>query len=296
MSGYFLFTILSAFFLALQGALMAVHFRNIDELSTVAYRGLSLGISFAPLLLLVPEEAFGTFLSTQIPMLLFAGFIAAFANTCAGISLRKLTVALANTIGFSAAALMSLLIDVFVYERSFSLYQLGLIALLFVTLFFFSVGDGKRSLVREGGILVGVGYAAVFGFLIGIAGAMVGELSKGSHPFVIGYTWEVAIGTFALFYCFVRKALGGEGFSVIPLRTFGSILLYASPTAAGTGLYLYALTLGPLAIVSALQSTIMVFSLFFGALIFKERFGSRELILLLVITSLVIALRYVSVG
>lgn len=272
---------------------MAAHYRGMDELSAVAYRGLSLGISFAPLLFFVPTDAFLA-VPEQLPFLLLAALIAGVANIFAALSIRVLVIRVANTVGFSTVAFVSALIDAFYYGKFLSLQQVSIIVLIFVALFFFSKGDSKHQSVREGSLAKGVFFSVAFGALIAIALAMVGELAKGSHPFLVGYCWELLIGICVLSFGCGRAVVFGRGIQRVSWKTFWSILVASAPTALGTGLFMYALSTGQLALASALLSTTMVFSLLFGAYMYKESFGKREGVLLAIITLLICALKVIS--
>ncbi|MCB0329160.1 MAG: DMT family transporter [Bdellovibrionales bacterium] len=289
MNAFFL-ALLASFFLALQGALMAAHYRSMDELSAVAYRGLSLGITFLPLLFFVPRSAFAL-LPGQLPYLLLAAAIAGIANTFAAFSMRILVISLGNAIGFSTAAFVGAVIDAAVYGKFLSREEVVVIVLLLVALYFFSRGSGSVQLVREGRLITGVLCGVLFGVLIGIAFAIVGELSKASHPFLVGYCWELLIGVCSIVFALGRGVTHRRGLESISLRRFWGIAWAAAPTALGTGLYMYALSTGPLALVSALLSTTMVFSMIFGLLFYKEKFGMREVVLLLIITVLLALLK-----
>lgn len=274
---------------------MTKHYRVLDPLSAVAYRGLSLAVSFSPVLFFVPRPSFAVFFS-QFGWVVVAAIIASIANTLAAISLRRLTVALANAIGFCTSALTGIVIDLCIYGRSFSVLQLALLAALFVVLFIFSKGTEKNPLLRDGSLIAGVGFAVLFGVLIGGAFAIVGELSKRSHPILVGFAWESTIGVSALCLAYLRGIFGGPSLALIDGNTFLSILIRAAPTVLGTGLFLYGLTLGPLAIASALLSTTMIFSLVFGALFYHEGFGVREFVLVAIIATIIGALRFVTVA
>ena len=113
-------------------------------------------------------------------------------------------------------------------------------------------------------------------------------------PFLVGYSWELLIGLCVLTFGLGKGALTGKGIQAVSLKTFQSILVAAAPTALGTGFFMYALSIGPLGLVSALLSTSMVFTLIFGAYLYNERFGVRQVGLLIVITALIFGLKLVS--
>ena len=80
-------------------------------------------------------------------------------------------------------------------------------------------------------------------------------------------------------------------YEVITLRQFGRLLLCASPTAMGTGLYSLAMTLGPVAIAAAVVSSMMVFSTLLGYLLYGERPSRRQGALILFICVAVAGLK-----
>ncbi|MCB0319683.1 MAG: DMT family transporter [Bdellovibrionales bacterium] len=279
--------VLAAFFLALQGSLMAGVYRKFDRLSIVCFRGLSLGLSMFPLLYFVPQTAF-TLAKPSFPQLVGAALITACANTCSAESYKRLAVGFASALGFSSAAVFGVLIDIFYFKNSIRIDQLLLIAGIVVTLLVLSRSGKETVLVREGRMGVGISFSLIFGAFIAVAFAIVGELSIASHPFLVGYCWEFMIGLCAGGLAMFRRVVfRGEGVAKIQRETFLKILLFARPTAVGTGLYLTALTSGPLSIVMAVLSIAMIFSMLFGWILYQERFSFRQIQLMCLITAFV---------
>jgi drug/metabolite transporter (DMT)-like permease len=85
----------------------------------------------------------------------------------------------------------------------------------------------------------------------------------------------------------LRGKVSGQGFHVISGRDGLWILLRSSPTATRTACFTYAATLGPLAITSAILSTMMVVVALLSYVAFMERVSTRQWIMLLVVPSMV---------
>ncbi len=290
---FFLLAIGSALFFALQGTLMARVYRELDQLSAVSYRGLSLGITMLPLLLFVPLEQFQeTF--DLLPALLVASLIGGLSSLFFALTVKKLIVGMANSVCFCVSTLSTVLIDRNYFKRALSWEQLVLIGLLLLVLSSLSLGRESKRLTRGDGVLYGILYGIISGSLVAIAFTIVGELSKDSHPLLVGYVWEFTIGIVTAALAVSRGCLlPGKGLAPISRALFTKILIYSSPTILGTGFYLTALTLGPLPVAMALLSTTIIFSIIFGSLMYQEHITIKQGVLLLVITGLVAALKFV---
>jgi drug/metabolite transporter (DMT)-like permease len=287
---FFLAAIIATIGYALQSTLMASYYRSMDRLSAVALRGLSLGLSMAPLLLFVPGADFGR-VPGQILLILGAAVFAALGNVASARAFSFLPVGVATASSMGFASIFAALIGfVFVGERLTSAQLVfGVLILLGVLLLGISRSTGP--LPKEHSVPRGIVSSLFFGIFLGCAYSLVGMVSRELHPFLVGYLWEFIIGIVAAVIAVCRRFLGGPGLSRVPVRDFLGILLFSAPTLFGTGFYALAMSMGPIAVATAIISTMMVVNTILAAVFYGERLTARQWGLLLVVCLLVAGLK-----
>ncbi|MCB0325171.1 MAG: DMT family transporter [Bdellovibrionales bacterium] len=277
---------------SLQSTLMTSFYRSIDRLSAVSYRGLSLGMTMAPLLLFVPGEQFSAFPSV-LGLVLLASLAAALGNWAAASAFSYLPVGVASALSMSFATLFVVLLGAVLFDEHLSSPQLLLIAALLVGVIALGCSKTTGRRPEEFNLPRGFGSCLLFGVFLGTGYTIIGAASRQSHPFLVGYTWEFTIGLVAL-------ALSGwrRGFRAplqwISFRRFGILALYSAPTVLGTGAYALAMTLGPIGIATAIIGTMMVSNTVLAMFLFGERPTRRQWAILLAVCLCVGMLRYVS--
>jgi drug/metabolite transporter (DMT)-like permease len=98
----------------------------------------------------------------------------------------------------------------------------------------------------------------VFGLALGTAYTFMGRISRVLQPLVAGYCWEFTITLLGALAILLRQALGGRRGVLPTLRDLGWIVLYCIPGGIGTACYALAVAGGPVAVVAAVLSTMMV--------------------------------------
>ncbi|MDO6684096.1 MULTISPECIES: DMT family transporter [unclassified Agarivorans] len=297
---FFIIALSATFAYALQGVLMAKVYRQSDPLSAVAYRGLSLLISMSPLLLLVPRSAYADFVG-QTGYLVLAASLAALGNWANAIAFVRLPVGIASALSMAFTALfVALLGQVFLDERlSAQQWLMGGFTLVAVLLLGASQARRATQVALQASLqykpLVGILASAGYGALMSCALILVASMSRSSHPFLVGYAWEVMIGVMAMLMAFGRGLFTvNNGFQGISFTHFKQILIYASPTVIGTGCYALAMTLGPLAIAAAILSTMMVFSMVLGLWLLGEKPSTKQWLMMSLVCMSVIGLKLVA--
>ena len=287
---FFTIAILSTIGYSVQSTLMASYYRRMDRLSAVAYRGLSLGITMMPLLLFVPRGQFGRVISF-LPHLGAASFVAALANWCMANAYSFLPVGIASALTMSFTAVVVVLLGFIFLAESLTGVQLCFIGLILAGVVVLGVIRSSGPLPREYSVRRGVINSIVFGLLIGVAFSLIGSVSRQLDPFLAGYSWELIIGVLAICAAVLRRAMGGAPLQRLSARETLKISLYCAPTAAGTGLFALATTMGAVGIVSAIMSSIMVFNTLFAFLLYREKLTLGQWSVLAFICSMVIGLR-----
>lgn len=285
----FAISLLAAFAYALQGTLMASCYREMEQLSAVAYRGLSLIVSMSPILLLAPAEAYSA-IPQFIPSILAASLLAALANLAAAHAYCHLPVGIASSLTMSFATLTTAVLGFFFLNDPVTGEQLLLIGLMLLAIGCLGRSNSTGPLPLKHDPLRGVGYSALFGVLIGSSYGFLTDASQGTHPFIAGFLWETVIGCIAVLLAFGRRRLGGLGLAPVSPEKFRRILYYSAPTAVGTGCFAYASAGGSIVIASALLSTIMVFSTLLAMVIYREKLSTVQWSLVLIVCALVAGL------
>ncbi len=216
---------------ALQVTLMVSYYRRLDQMSAVAYRGLSLALSMSPVLLFVPKTNFFS-LEQALPALLLASVLATFGNWANASAFRYLSVGIAEALCMVASTTTSAVAGYFVLGDTLSLYQMMLILALLscVTLLGIAHPHAENG---KGRFWTGAFYCMLFGLLLGGAFVGVADASRKANPLLIGYLWESTIGVMAFAAASSRTVWGRTGIVKVSRRDFFTILLYSWPTALG---------------------------------------------------------------
>ncbi|WP_152779987.1 EamA family transporter [Agarivorans sp. B2Z047] len=295
---FFFIALTATFAYALQGVLMAKVYRQSDLLSAVAYRGLSLLISMSPLLLLVPLSAYSGFIHHAGWLVLAAG-LAALANWANAIAFVRLPVGIASALSMAFTALFvgllgELLLDERLSPLQWLMAGLTLLAVLLLGASQTRTNTKSTESAPQYKPLIGIVASACYGALMSCALILVAKMSRDSHPFLVGFSWEVMIGVVAMLMAFARGKLSGQaGMQKVTAAQFKQILIFASPTVIGTGCYALAMTLGPLAIAAAVLSTMMVFSMLLGWWLLAEKPTLKQWAMISLVCISVIGLKLV---
>jgi drug/metabolite transporter (DMT)-like permease len=288
---FFAIALISAFSYALQGVLMATYYRSMDTLSAVAYRGLSLIFSMAILLVFVPGHMFER-IPQALPAILAASLCATLGNWAQANSFKSLPLGIATALGISFAVMVASAIGFFFFGEMLSAWQTLLMVLLLTGIVLLGFSRSTGPLPKDHNVPKGVSFALLFGLFLGAGYALIGSAARQLHPFLAGYMWETIIGLMAAGLAFSRKWFNGPSLAKVSLPLFWKILVASAPTAIGTGFYALAMTLGPIALATALISTTIVFTTLLSRLIYRERLTIWQWSLLLAICLIVGTLRY----
>jgi len=287
---FFLVALISTLGYSLQSSLMTSYYRRIDRLSAVAFRGLSLGITMLPLLLFVSRRDFAR-LGDYIGPLAAASLIAVAANWCMANAYSHLPLGIASALTMSFTALMTVVVGYFAFSEAMSLLQLFFIALILAGVLFLGASRSKGRVPAEYNVRLGILNSLAFGLLIGVAFALIGSVSRKLDPFLAGYCWELTIGLMAGLTAAFRGLLGRTFLHRLSLRDALMLTLYCAPTAVGTSFFALATTMGPIGIVSAIMSLILVCNTLLAIPLYKEKLSATQWLLLLFVCCMIAGLR-----
>jgi drug/metabolite transporter (DMT)-like permease len=265
---------------SLQGTLMTSVYRSMDRLSASTYRCLSLGITMLPLLLFVPSAQF-TIINKILPYTIFASFLAAFGNWSNSNAFRHLPVAVATALSMSFATCFVVLTEWLFFSSTFSPNQIVLFVILLTLVIGLGVTRAPSKIVYN--YRLGILNSLIFGFFLGGAYLLVGKATKIGHPFLVGYLWEFGIGIFATIVGLTRGLFLEVGLKKISLKEFRKILIYSSPTVVGTGCYTLSMSMGSIAVATAILSTMIVFNAILAIFLFQEKLSTLQWLLIMLI-------------
>ncbi len=289
-NAFFLVALAATVAYAVQGTLLAGFFRRLDRLSVVTYRGLALGLTLLPLLLFIgPVEPSAAM--RMAPFILAAAAVAAVGNWCGGLAYSFLPVGIASALAMSFAAVVSGFIGFAVLGESLHLAQLAFVGLTLSGIVALGAARSTGPLPREYNVPFGILHSLLFGGLTGIAFALIGCSSRQVHPFLVAYSYEFLTGIVAGAIAIARGFIGGNPLSTISRSDFTKILAVTSPTIVGTGCFAVAVSIGPVALATAILSTMMVFKTLLAMAVYHERPTVRQWCLLAFVCATVIGLK-----
>lgn len=271
-----LFGLLASLGYSVQGTLLARYARSVDSLSLVAYRGLSLALTMWLLLLFVPATAFAL-PTSAILLLVVVACCWTGANFLSNIAVQSLTVGIATAFSIGSGTVVAMLIEGFVLGRPLSRLQGILVILLLLSVTALAAAKATGPVPERYDPRKGIAAGLGFGLAIGVTWILLGVLSQQYHPFIVGYLGETFVGFTALIAAVVRgRLIHGKGFEILPVPQMIRIGLCSAPTIVGTGAYAYALTLGPVAIPSAILGTLVALNSILAMFLYGEKLTPRQ--------------------
>ena len=288
---YFLYAVIAVLAYSVQNTFMAKHYRRLDPLVVLTYRGLSMGISMLPLLLFVHRTEW-----VELPAVfpaIVCGSVTGYASTWGnGMSLRYLPIGVSVALGMSGTAITALVIGLLFFHESISLAQLVPMAVLLGGVF--GLGFTKSNHVSDYHYdpIRGSLYCVAYAFFNGLALSFVAWASRQINPFLVGYWWEFGVGIFglAVMPMLTRKSWASQ----LSSTDFIAVLKSASATAIGTGFCMLAMQSGPVGIVSAVLATMMVTNSLLAMAICGEHLSRRQWFMIAIVCAAVVILKLVS--
>lgn len=262
--------------------------RRHGQVEVAAFRGVSLGVSMAPWLLLVPGEAWRG-LGAHAWQLLLTVAITGVANILQLRAVRFVTFGLRAALMIGTMALGSVLLGWGLLGEQLSPLQIGLCVLLVGSAAAVALGSHSASEVAldvpRGALLT-----VAAGALMACAIFGVRSLARETHPLLAAWAWEFGAGVVLLAPVIVRRPEPG---ATSTLQRFARVGAAAFPTAIASGASVLALDFGELGLWGALGGTQILFTAALGALWHGERLGAWRWGCMLVAASAVAALAMV---
>lgn len=283
---YFALCLASMLGYATQGTLMAVIYRRMDPQAATAVRGLCLALVMLPLLWVVPREAWSQS-PAFLPGIALAGLLASLGVWSMAHAYRFLPIGITNALLSMFNATLVALLGMIVFREFLSWRQVVLIALILACVLLIGFSKSPVPISQVARPSRGILLCLVFSLFVSSALIILSSISRRLNPMLTAYLWESIIGVYACIIVLVRSAIYRRHLWRVLPRDILRILLYSSPTAIGTGAYMLAVTMGPVGIISAVNSTMIVVSTLLARVLFKERISPRQTILLAIACALV---------
>lgn len=288
---FFLLAIAATIGYSIQSVMMAGCYRTMDRLSTVAYRGLAIGIWMAPLLYFVSREDFLRFPHLLLPMLIGAT-LTAVANLLSARTYSFLPVGIATALSVCFAAIFTALLSFAVLDERLNDQQIFFMLLLVGGTLLLGKSKSAGALPAEYNPTAGIANSILFGIFISAGYFSVGSLSRQLHPFLIGYFWELLIGIIAANFAIARGYLSKSGLQHLSREQFQKVFFASSMTVIGTACFATATSMGPIGLASTIMASMMVFNSILGVFFFQEKLSGKQWLILLFICAALVGLKY----
>lgn len=247
-------------------------------MSVGIYRNLSLGISFLPVTYyLVPREDWSSLLGVWHWILISAA-IAVIVVWCEFEGLKRVPVGIFATLSTGIRIALFMVWGVLFFGEYLSVKQLIGITVLVLGMGWLGFNMKKKIFnhLLPSPWYVQVALLLTTSVFMSIAFVFLVKASRAANPLLVGHVWEFMIGVCSLMAIMIRGSFGYGKLEGIPLKTFGKILLAASPTIVGTGCYALASTQGPLAILGAIGTIGIGIQALVAVFYFHEKLNSSQ--------------------
>ena len=290
---FFTLCVASMLAYSLQGTLMAGLYRRLDSQEAISIRGLCLALIMMSLLPAVPAEAFAR-LPHYIGGILLAAALASLGAWCNARAFRYLPVGLTIAFISSFNTLLICLWGFLAFGETLNGKQLLIIGAILGCIMGLGISRSAVTLGRVAHPRLGILLCMIYGVFISLAFTLLSYIARELNPLLAAYCWESLIGVVSFLITVVRKTIRRQPILSVTPRDCLKILLFCSPTLVGTGAYMLAVTMGPVSIVAAVNTAVIVVSTVLARVFFKEKAGALQWSLLAGICLLLVALHLAS--
>lgn len=269
MAKFLFLCLLSRFFYTLNDLFTGRLARQHDRLELAALRGVSLGLSMAPLLFWVPRSAWSR-LGAEPGMLGLIVAITALANVLQFQSARYLPFGLRASIILTGISIGSVLLGSLVLGERLSASASAWCALIVVSALLSAVGQHASHEI-EPRLIRGTLLALAGASLMAVVALLMKGLAERTHALLAAWAWEFGSGLILLPLLLFRRSTA----RALP-RYFARVALASSPTAIGSSASILALGSGRLGLWGALAGTQVLFTAVLGVVWHRELMGGRR--------------------
>ncbi len=269
MAQFLLLCLVSRFFYTLNDLFTGRLARQHDRLELAALRGVSLGVSMAPLLLWVPRSAWSKLVMEPGSL---AGIVAltALANVLQLQSARYLPFGLRASVILTGISLGSVLLGALVLGEQLSLGVVAWCAVIVASAVLAAAGEHANHEI-EPRLVPGIALALAGASLMAVVALLMKGLAERTHPLLAAWAWEFGAGLILVPALLLRRS----SLRALP-RHFARVALASSPTAIGSSASIVALGSGRLGLWGALAGTQVLFTAVLGVLWHRELMSVRR--------------------
>jgi drug/metabolite transporter (DMT)-like permease len=242
-----------------------------SHVEVAALRGISLGLTMAPLLCWVPAEAWGA-LAARWPSYLLMIAVTAGGNVLQNYAARCLPFGLRAALLISALSVASVVLGAAFFAERLSPAQTALCVLLIGSTVVAALGSHAEHEIRPD-IPKGSALAVGAGVCLAIAAVLTKRLATETHPLLTAWAWELGAGAILIGPLLWEWRRGlAPGLAGRFVRT----AVASAPTVIGSGASMIALGLGALGLWGALAGTQVLFIAVLGVWWHREAMGVRR--------------------
>jgi drug/metabolite transporter (DMT)-like permease len=245
--------------------------REHGKLEIAALRGVSLGLTMAPLLAWVPASAWVA-LAERWDVYLLTIAVTGGANVLQNQAARFLPFGLRSALMISAVSVGSVVLGRVVFAERLSLVQAVFCVVLVGSAVVAAFGEHATHEIQPD-IPRGAALALASGACLGVAAVLTKRLAAETHPFLTAWAWEFGAGAILVPALLVQWRHG-----VPPgiVQRFARAAAASAPTAIGSGASIAALNLGPLGVWGALGGSQVLFTALIAVRWHREHMGLRR--------------------
>jgi drug/metabolite transporter (DMT)-like permease len=271
MTTFVVLCLLSRLAYAVNDVLVGRLARQYSHVEVAALRGLSLGLTMAPILFWVPAPAWGK-LAEEWRSYLLLIVVTAIANVLQNRAARFLPFGLRAAVLLSAVAVASIAFGAAFFTERLSAPQLALCVVLVGSALVGALGTHATHEIQPD-VPKGSALALAAGVGLAVAGLLTKRLAVETHPLLTAWAWELGAGA-----CLAAPLLWEWRHGAPPdvVRRFYRIAAASAPTVIGSAASLLALGIGALGLWGALAGTQVLFTAALGVLWHRETMGPRR--------------------
>lgn len=243
--------------------------RRYGRMEVAAWRGVSLGITMAPLLLWVSGASWIALGARWRELLLLVTLTGA-ANILQLQAARNLPFGLRAAFMIAGIAVGSLIFGRIFLGELLSPAQITLALLMVASSVAAALGTHASHEIKPD-IKKGAVFAGAAAVLMAVVGLLVARLARVSDPLLVAWAWEFGAGAILVVPMLFRWR---ESFSAGFAGRFGRIAIASLPTVVGSGGSVLALTLGAFGVWGAIAGTQVLFTAALGVILHKETMGA----------------------
>ena len=288
---FYLLAVSSMLGYALQNALLVRYARRIDGLSLAFYRNISFLVTLLPLLFLSSPQEIAAVLS-HWKVLLLSGIAGGVYLAIVFESYRFIPIGIGHTIKRATINALMVPSGLLLYGELPPPAGFLLIAIIVLSCIWLSVQRVDTPHISQK-LLLGISLSILASFPVVITNIILADMSRTVDPLASSYFWEAAIGIATTVIILLRWVLLRRGLTRIDSHTVLGITAAASPTLIGTGCYALALSMEPIAIVSAIGSGSLIITGICGWLWYHEKLSRSQWAAMVLILVAIVWLKFV---